>query len=575
MKRFLALFLVLALGFTFCSSAFGESSDVEAQRQRAFAPFDHTVTVKAVKGYSESAKPGVKPSTCYWNEVLKEYLNIEVDWLWEVPDDQYNTKLSVTLASGNVPDVLQCDFQTFNYLKEAGALVDLSAVWEEYASPALKESMAALDNEPLKKCTYDGKLLAIPYATDAAERIQVLYYRTDWLKNVGLELPKTLDDFTNVIKAFRDNDPDGDGEKNTYGLAMYSNPLAGSISYMPIFNAFGSYPSAWILKEDKLVNGLLQDETKEALDYLRGLYAEGYIDPEFATLSFEQAKARLANSQSGILAGYWYEPDTGLTTETLQNCETAEWQAQAMVGQTADAPAKVLQAENTISLYNVVLSTASEDAAIAMIKMLNMFYDYNFFSEEQSDWPWYNRIYAGDSDEYKAIDDRHYSWWLPVNIWDAAACHNQSVAMTKLYNTGVFDLYISKGNEEANIRFKNWAEYAKYDRADMKTEDDLSMWITAYRMCLSRMDTARGECSFTIATKLKNDGNTVLNRFYGAETETGNAVASTLNDYATEFVNKYIMGTNTETWENFVSNYNAMGGEQWAVEVNESYAALQ
>ena len=67
----------------------------------------------------------------------------------------------------------------------------------------------------------------------------------------------------------------------------------------------------------------------------------------------------------------------------------------------------------------------------------------------------------------------------------------------------------------------------------------------------------------------------MLNRFYGAETETGNAVASTLNDYATEFVNKYIMGTNTETWENFVSNYNAMGGEQWAVEVNESYAALQ
>ncbi len=570
MRKLLCVCLALTMCFGILS-AIAETTDVN----KAFAPFSEPVKVKAVMGFVEGAN-GHKPSNNYWNDALKEYLNIELDWLWEVPSDQYETKLSVTLASGSYPDILQCDFQTYNYLKDAGALADLKAVWEEYASEPLKASYVS--QQPFDTCTEDGKLYAIPYAMDPMTGIRVMYYRTDWLKNVGLSLPKTLDDLTAIIKAFRDQDPDGNGEKDTYGLALYENPSSGEMGMDTVFNAFGAYPSAWIKRDGAIVRGLVQPETKEALDYLRGLYADGYIDPEYATLNYEQCKARLADSKLGAFSGAWYSSDNGFCTQTLRNCETASWEVAPMVSKTADQPAKMQMSENSIVSYNVVLASATEDAKIAMVKMLNAFYDLHFYATKEeggSGWPWYTRTMSADSEEYKAIQARDNTWWLPVNMWPAAATLKQYEALTEMYETGIFHPYMSQGQEEANSYWKMFADYAHYDRADMKTEEDLTWWIDARGKMLSRIDTENTECATAIINRLKNDGDIEYHVFYGPETETGVAVAATLADYANEYINRYVMGLETEdSWDGFVSGYMQMGGETWTTEVNAAYSAI-
>lgn len=83
---------------------------------------------------------------------------------------------------------------------------------EDY--PLLKEN-----TEPyLRSLTYDGNLIAIPRRT--VDRVGGLILREDWLENLNLEMPKTLDDFYNVFYAFTYDDPDGNGVDDTIGLAM-------------------------------------------------------------------------------------------------------------------------------------------------------------------------------------------------------------------------------------------------------------------------------------------------------------------------------------------------------------------
>ena len=62
----------------------------------------------------------------------------------------------------------------------------------------------------------DGKT----YATDRARALgrNGVTIRKDWLENLGLEEPKTIDEFYNVLKAFTKDDPDGNGKDDTYGL---------------------------------------------------------------------------------------------------------------------------------------------------------------------------------------------------------------------------------------------------------------------------------------------------------------------------------------------------------------------
>ena len=104
MKRSITLLIALALAIVLTVPALGEEKNDFA----GFQPFEEPVKIKTVIGYSEADIPdaGVLPSTCEWNSMVKDYLNIEFDWMWEVPTSQYRTKLDLALSSGQYPDIL-------------------------------------------------------------------------------------------------------------------------------------------------------------------------------------------------------------------------------------------------------------------------------------------------------------------------------------------------------------------------------------------------------------------------------------------------------------------------------------
>lgn len=573
MKRFLSLVLAAALCLSLCAPALAD--EVIGAASKPYAPFEETVKIKVVESYTESDKPGFLPSTSSVNEMVKKYLNIEFDWMWEVPSTQYDTKLDLALSSKQYPDILQCDFETYCYLRESGLLADLSDVWEEYAYPGLKEAIGPYLYETTNA---DGQVLGIPYINHPATSIKVTYWRTDWLDALNKEIPTSIDAFTDVIKALRDSDPDGNGVKDTYGYAAQSDPF-GNMGFLPIFHAFNAYPSSWIEKDGELVRGLTLPEVKDALDYLRTLYAEGYINPEFATLTEDQLKTDIVNGEVGVMGGLWWQPDYNTVRESILNNRYAMWECAPMPGQVEGVPAAMAMTGCNYSVINVVLNTASEEAKIGMIKLLNFFWDYNFYKTPEdggAGWDWFHRVLDREGDEYKRINDAWFSWWLPVNIWDPQTDYKQTALRDKYATTGEWDDSIYFLADSTKKTQGNWIN-AYLAGPDAATNDDeLLLYANGVRYQTTRFnDEANGKkCALTIGLELEPTA--VREAYYGPETETGTALGSTLNDYAVQYVNRYIMGLESEdSFDKFVANWLSMGGADWTAEANEAWAALK
>lgn len=98
--------------------------------------------------------------------------------------------------------------------------------------------------------------------------------RQDWLDNLGLEAPTTIDEFEEVIRAFTEDDPDGNGEKDTYGFTyegdtIYNNGwCADPVTIFSVYTG-KNLPGQWQEDEDgKLVYGSLDEGNKKALERL-------------------------------------------------------------------------------------------------------------------------------------------------------------------------------------------------------------------------------------------------------------------------------------------------------------------
>lgn len=109
---------------------------------------------------------------------------------------------------------------------------------------------------------------------------EVIMYRGDWLEQFGVELPTTLDEYMNVANMVSHDDPDGNGEDDTYAIVG----LLGNLKqFEHIFAVYGALPNYYYLEDDRIVAGSIQPQAKEALIHLNQMYEDGLIDPEFVT----------------------------------------------------------------------------------------------------------------------------------------------------------------------------------------------------------------------------------------------------------------------------------------------------
>ncbi|WP_238654456.1 extracellular solute-binding protein [Paenibacillus piscarius] len=204
-------------------------------------------------------------------------VNLEI---WNLPNNKYESLLDLKLVQGSIPDLFRVR-QTQDLLKyqQQGVLApipeDLLNTYAPHILAAIREHAPAYQDIG----RINGQYYGIPVINPTNIYRVPVVYRQDWLDKLGLAVPETLEDFEKVIYAFANEDPDGNGIRDTYGLSLEGMNV--------VFGAFGQMVFTDQLyfsrKDQRLVIGALEPDMQEALHYLRKWYKDGVIDPEFIT----------------------------------------------------------------------------------------------------------------------------------------------------------------------------------------------------------------------------------------------------------------------------------------------------
>ena len=241
-----------------------------------------------------SSRP-MNEATDLTRQYIRDTLGVDIN-LIQGDGANFDQQLALYVSSGDMPDIVLCDYSVWIDYAQSGAWADIS--------PYLGDEYTDLMNfvgDDWSYVTMDDKVYGIPNELKVPSS-HVTYVRQDWLDKLNLEIPKTLDEFTEVMRQFTFNDPDGDGQDNTYGLS------AAGYTYLSfLMGAFGaSTERDYFLNEDgTITDNAISDEYKAALTYLRDIYAEGLIDPELFTCTYEQAMAKWGRNEMGMLSAWW------------------------------------------------------------------------------------------------------------------------------------------------------------------------------------------------------------------------------------------------------------------------------
>ena len=235
-------------------------------------------------------------------KAFEERTNIHIEFT-EIPDEMKGEKTNIMLASSDLPDgfmrALSNSQVVNNY--DSGLFAPLDNLIDEY-TPTIKGFL----EDPAVKAQLvlpDGKIYATPAGEMAPWTVISAYYyiNRDWTDRLGLQLPVTTDDFYNVLKAFKDEDADGDGDKNNEIPFSFT----GADNLYLALGAFGvpcySNQQYLYIKDGRVTYVPADPNFKKAMEYFNKLYKEGLIDQESFSQNVNQLRAK---GKNGVLGSF-------------------------------------------------------------------------------------------------------------------------------------------------------------------------------------------------------------------------------------------------------------------------------
>ena len=310
-----------------------------------------------------------------WTRCYQDDLGIKLNYTIAAAGDDYTQKLTMAIASNELPDLMDLPPEEFSELANAGMLADITDSYEKDASDLLKQTIEVDGGIQLASAKVDGKLYGLPQLSAADGTCDLLWIRTDWLENLGLKAPTTMDELIEVAKAFRYNDPDGNGQDDTWGIgfqkAIVSEDGASPGSYEGFFAAYGAYAKAWVKGDDgKITYSGINNGIKDALTQLNQMYEDGLIDPEFGVKDTVKLGEDISAGKVGMFYGLEGMP-WGACKSNIENNPEAEWQCYPIVSAT-DEPAKPI---TYVRISRYYAANAKCEHPEALVKIANVFQD--------------------------------------------------------------------------------------------------------------------------------------------------------------------------------------------------------
>ena len=253
--------------------------------------------------------------TNYATQWLENKTGIHVNWITSTVEDAAS-KISLMLTSGqNLPDIFLVKNITADMINAygmQGMLLNLDDYINEYGFYC-KDIWEKIGNNAQNVCkAADGHNYYLPrYATSTHGSCDnKMWMNYKWLENLGLQPPTTIDEFYEVLKAFKEQDANGNGDPNdeiplAYGVNGWANQCPTFImsSFVFWFNASTAGNTYRYIEDDGKVHvSYYEDGFREGLKFLNKLYTEGLMDPESFLLTDPQIMA-LAADEKGCRIG--------------------------------------------------------------------------------------------------------------------------------------------------------------------------------------------------------------------------------------------------------------------------------
>ncbi|MDR1541683.1 MAG: extracellular solute-binding protein [Clostridiales bacterium] len=298
----LALALALIMSVAGCDSGSSASPNPQApSTQTAEGGGDATAPV------ASADSSDVLPVTLFYvsphketpdTDVIKEYLleTFGIELIGTFASDNWQQKYSLLISSADVPTLSVMPIANFYEYAREGAYMDLTDLVGNY--PGIMEYVEDL----WPRLSVDGAVYGLPNKNVAGKYNVV--YRKDWLDKLGLKTPETIDEYVEVLRAFTEDDPDGNGLDDTYGYANASGSSPGAGMHM-FYGMFGGAPGFYHKTNDVIEIGSISEGYKKSLMFVKDLLDKKYMDPESLTQKSDQFWQKFLRGEFGSYVGWW------------------------------------------------------------------------------------------------------------------------------------------------------------------------------------------------------------------------------------------------------------------------------
>ncbi len=368
MKKKLCLFLATIICVT-CMAGCGKDKQTVTKVAEGEIPEKLSIFC-TFGGYA--SKAGAKDNNDLLAfKIMEERTGCHVEWTHPASGTA-DEKFNLMIASGNLPDMIVYDWQ--NVTGGAKMYADDELIYP--LGKLIEENMPNLskynaENPDTKKQYTDdgGEIYYIPFIRKDKQLNVFLgpQIRRDWLDKLGLEIPETTEELYNVLKAFKTQDPNGNGKADEIpmtGVGFEATAYGVGNLCWPFGTHYDFYVS-----NGKVTHGAMEDRFTEALEYISKLYKEGLIDIDFLLNDRSKMDSKMMNNTSGFV--YSYQP-----TLYYNNMNDGTRKVEGiphLTGPYGDHPSYVSDYGNSVTGRAVAVTTANKNPS-GSLKWLDEFY---------------------------------------------------------------------------------------------------------------------------------------------------------------------------------------------------------
>lgn len=522
----------------------GDTTEAPLEEADYWGRYDEPVVVRfAVKGVDDD----FDWTDNIWTQAWKDLFNIETEIMWNTgTDEAYDTKFSMAILTGELPDYMYVNYSQFKQLYEAGYLADITDAYENYIYPHAKEEAFEAAENAQKLAFIDGVRYGIAMGGVGNTNTRVVYIRNDYLEKVGGQIPTTTEELIELGKKFVDA-----------GLAKYALPLQGKVTgdgysdIQAVANGFGVYPGIWVDDgSGGMMYGSVVPQMETVLNVYKELYDTGYIDSTFPTAVGDNLTEQIMNGEVGILTGDFWVATWPLPSLLDEEGNVVDWTIIPVMPSETNNNFKV-QGLGSPAETNFVCVRNGFERPDAIMKLIN--HRHAMLDDPEMAIQEFHTDYDENGEEignHMRCPIREYFNYSYTNMMT-------SPAVTDAIDNGNMDALVRPHDE---LQYKN---------------------VTNYLKAVEEGDQAGANAGWA-TYKLFYGENSVFGSFYknylndnyiwdmrDKDTVNYERLWGTMQQFENTFYVNYISGSEDTTFDQFVQEWLEMGGELITYELNQ------